>query len=80
MKLRFIGSRNPSAIYRYSPGSIPEETDAEDNTTPLEDGEEESELSDNGIPDDMGNRLPSGGRSGNKKVDKFQGYRTPPMY
>jgi hypothetical protein len=29
---------------------------------------------------DMGNRLPAGGRSGNMKIDKFQGYRIPPMY
>ena len=29
---------------------------------------------------DMGNRLPSGGRSGNPKTDKFQGFRVPPMY
>jgi hypothetical protein len=37
------------------------------------------------IPTDMGNRLPTGGRSDNtrpsmSKISKFQGYRIPPMY
>lgn len=80
MKLRIIGSRNPSAIYRYSDGIIPQETDVEDNTEPLDIIPEQEESADEGIPNDMGNRLPSGGRSGNPKTDKFQGYKIPPMY
>lgn len=82
MKLRFLGSRNPSAIYRYPIGIVPEETETEDNTAPL-DGEAEQgecELADDGVPDDTGNRLPTGGRTGKPKIDKFQGYKIPPMY
>jgi len=80
MKLRVLAMRNPSAIYRYPAEPIPEETDAEDNTAPLEGDGESEQPADDGIPDDTGNRLPTGGRTGNQKVDKFQGYRVPPMY
>jgi len=80
MKLRFLGSRNPSAVFRFSSGdNISTEIEVKDNTIPLE-SDEENESVDDGIPDDMGNRLPSGGRSGNPKTDKFQGYKIPPMY
>ena len=80
MKLRMIASRNPSAIYRYKQESIPEETEVKDNTASLECDEEGQDLADDGIPDDMGNRMPAGGRSGDAKIDKFQGYKIPPMY
>lgn len=80
MKLRVLASRNPSAIYRYPSCDTPQETEAEDNTAPLEGEGEQQEASEDGIPDDTGNRLPTGGRTGNAKIDKFQGYKTPPMY
>lgn len=70
--------RNPSAINRYPAENIPSETDTDQESNTEQ--SPKSEIADDGIPDDMGNRLPTGGRSGNKKVDKFQGYKTPPMY
>lgn len=79
MKLRIIGSRNASAVYRYPQGPIPQDIDSEDRTEPLEQPSNQEDAP-TGIPDDMTNRLPSGGRSGNMKVDKFQGYKIPPMY
>ena len=85
MKLRILADRNPSAIYRYpneevSNSSSSESESAEENTEEAEPEAGNDEAIDDGMPDDTGNRLPGGGRSGNKKVDKFQGYRTPPMY
>jgi len=79
MKLRAIAFRNPSAICRYQNYGI-EETEVEDNTAPLDEKDEPSEKASGGIPDDMGNRMPTGGRSGNPKTDKFQGYKISPMY
>lgn len=79
MKLRILAARNASAVLRYPQIPVPEETDAEDNTTPLEQGAQQSEASGE-LPTDTGNRLPTGGRSGNVKIDKFQGYKIPPMY
>lgn len=82
MKLRILGFRNPSAIYRYPPQDVPEE-EFETELNPETDKSQipnKTEVACGGIPHDTGNRLPTGGRSGNPKIDKFQGYRTPPMY
>jgi hypothetical protein len=89
MKLRVLASRNPSAINRY-PDEAQEKSEnaeSEDNKDQKNDEDpeggadwERKQAASGGIPSDKGNRLPGGGRSGNAKIDKFQGYKTPPMY
>jgi len=91
MKLKMIAEygRNSSAVSRFPSGQpAPTEIEVEDNTDPLkldptESGDEEA-IGD-GVPDDMGNRLPSGGapdntRKSNIKVRRLQGDKIPPIY
>ena len=81
MKLRILASRNPSAIYRYPTlQDEDEEQEERDPLTPLDNPPEQTEQASREIPQDTGNRLPTGGRTGKPKIDKFQGYRVPPMY
>ena len=82
--------RNSSAVSRFPSGQpAPTEIEVKDNTDPLKldptESDQEDESVGDGVPDDMGNRLPSGGapdntRESNIKVRRLQGDKIPPMY
>ena len=85
MKLNAISRNRRRSVYSYLAAglnNLKDETESPDNTEPLDSENETTDIPDNSNPKgkDMGNRLPSGGRTGNPKIDKFQGFRIPPMY
>jgi len=79
MKLRIIASRNPSAIMRNPPPNWVESEEDEEDKKDEEDSKS-YDVADDGIPQDTGNWLPSGGRIGKPELDSYFGYKSNIFY